>query len=185
MLNICDTRKKMTGKEAKMDTEQLKNYLAVAQLGSFQKVADQKFISQRTVSKQMANLEDELGVQLFFRGPNKVTLTNAGNYFVQRATELLNLVPLLREHQGRPADGAHHERPVRRDRVRAPLPGGIFHRRAENPCVVRHPVHDQCSADRDDFCDYPGDDRVFGQIQSQNARNLPQKPRAGDRKSVV
>lgn len=90
MLNMCDTRKKMTGKEAKMDTEQLKNYLAVAQLGSFQKVADQRFISQRTVSKQMANLEDELGVQLFFRGPNKVTLTNAGNYFVQRATELLN-----------------------------------------------------------------------------------------------
>lgn len=73
-----------------MDIEQLKNFLAVAQLGSFQRVADQQFISQRTVSKQMTSLEDELGVQLFFRGPNKITLTNAGTYFVQRATELLN-----------------------------------------------------------------------------------------------
>lgn len=73
-----------------MDIEQLKNFLAAAQLGSFQRVADQQFISQRTVSKQMTSLEDELGVQLFFRGPNKITLTNAGTYFVQRATELLN-----------------------------------------------------------------------------------------------
>lgn len=73
-----------------MDIEQLKNFLAVAQLGSFQRVADQQFISQRTVSKQMTSLEDELRVQLFFRGPNKITLTNAGTYFVQRATELLN-----------------------------------------------------------------------------------------------
>lgn len=73
-----------------MDIEQLKNFLAVAQLGSFQRVANRKFISQRTISKQMTNLEEELGVQLFFRGSNKISLTNAGIYFVQQATELLN-----------------------------------------------------------------------------------------------
>ncbi|MBD5806187.1 LysR family transcriptional regulator [Limosilactobacillus walteri] len=73
-----------------MEVEQLKTFLAVAQLGSFQKVADQKFISQRTVSKQMVNLENELGVKLFFRGSNKISLTNAGTYFSQQVNELIN-----------------------------------------------------------------------------------------------
>lgn len=73
-----------------MEIEQLKNFLAVAQLGSFQKVADHKFISQRTVSKQMTNLENELGIKLFFRGSNKITLTSAGYYFSQRANDLIN-----------------------------------------------------------------------------------------------
>lgn len=82
-----------------MDIEQLKNFLAAAQLGSFQRVADQQFISQRTVSKQMTSLEDELGVQLFFRGPNKITLTNAGTYFVagHRAAQ-----PTRRQHHQAP-----------------------------------------------------------------------------------
>lgn len=73
-----------------MEIDQLKNFLAVAQLGSFQKVADQQFISQRTISKQMTNLENELGVKLFFRGSNKISLTNAGIYFSQQANDLIN-----------------------------------------------------------------------------------------------
>ncbi|MBB1078365.1 LysR family transcriptional regulator [Limosilactobacillus sp. STM2_1] len=73
-----------------MEIEQLKTFLAVAQLGSFQQVAEQKFISQRTVSKQMTNLENELRVKLFFRGSNKISLTNAGIYFSQQANELIN-----------------------------------------------------------------------------------------------
>lgn len=73
-----------------MEIEQLETFLAVSQLGSFQKAAEQKFISQRTVSKQMTNLEDELGVKLFFRGSNKIILTQAGIYFSQRANELIN-----------------------------------------------------------------------------------------------
>lgn len=73
-----------------MEVEQLKNFIAVAQLGSFQKVAEQKYISQRTVSKQMANLENELGVQLFYRGNNKISLTRAGRYFSQQANDLVN-----------------------------------------------------------------------------------------------
>ncbi|MBB1069816.1 LysR family transcriptional regulator [Limosilactobacillus sp. RRLNB_1_1] len=73
-----------------MEIEQLENFLAVSQLGSFQKVAEQKFISQRTVSKQMTNLENELGIKLFFRGSNKILLTQAGTYFAQRANELIN-----------------------------------------------------------------------------------------------
>lgn len=73
-----------------MEIEQLKMFIAVSQLGSFQKVADQHFISQRTVSKQMTNLENELGVQLFFRASNKITLTEAGKYFAQKANDLVN-----------------------------------------------------------------------------------------------
>ena len=73
-----------------MEIEQLETFLAVSQLGSFQKAADQKFISQRTVSKQMTNLENELGIKLFFRGSNKILLTQAGIYFAQRSNELIN-----------------------------------------------------------------------------------------------
>lgn len=93
MVNIDDTRNNITGRLRRvfiMEIDQLRNFLAVSQLGSFQKVADQRFISQRTVSKQMTNLENELGVQLFFRTSNKITLTDAGKYFSQKASDLIN-----------------------------------------------------------------------------------------------
>ena len=93
MSNVDGTRNNFTGKARRMfimEIDQLRNFLAVSQLGSFQKVADQRFISQRTVSKQMTNIENELGVQLFFRTSNKITLTDAGKYFSQKASDLIN-----------------------------------------------------------------------------------------------
>ena len=73
-----------------MDNEQLKVFLAVVQQGSFGRVAEQKFVTQRAVSRQISRLETEIGVKLFKRSNNHITLTPAGKYFAERAQEYLN-----------------------------------------------------------------------------------------------
>ncbi len=75
-----------------MTDNQLKLFLAVSELGSFKQVADQQQISQRAVSKAMKRLEEEVGVPLFHRQANKVTLTAAGRFFQQRGQSLLTLL---------------------------------------------------------------------------------------------
>lgn len=44
-----------------MNLDQLKVFLTVSELGSFQKVAQANYVSQRAISQQMKRLEDELG----------------------------------------------------------------------------------------------------------------------------
>jgi DNA-binding transcriptional LysR family regulator len=56
------------------------------------KAADVLHITQPTLSRQMAQLEEELGVQLFIRGSKKITLTNEGMLLRRRAEEILDLV---------------------------------------------------------------------------------------------
>ena len=73
-----------------MDLNRLKTFLKVAQYGSFKQVADESFITQRAVSKQMKQLEDELDVPLFQRGKNKLTLTPAGHRFISSAQDIVN-----------------------------------------------------------------------------------------------
>ncbi|MDF7638244.1 LysR family transcriptional regulator [Lactobacillus sp. ESL0791] len=73
-----------------MDSEQLKVFLAVVQQGSFGRVAEQKYVTQRAVSRQISRLETEIGVCLFNRTHNRISLTPAGKYFAGRAQEYLN-----------------------------------------------------------------------------------------------
>jgi len=73
-----------------MDLNRLKTFLKVAQYGSFKRVSDESFITQRAVSKQMKQLEDELNVSLFQRGKNKLTLTPAGRRFISSAQDIVN-----------------------------------------------------------------------------------------------
>ncbi|BDR60948.1 LysR family transcriptional regulator [Lactobacillus xylocopicola] len=73
-----------------MDNEQLKVFLAVAQQGSFGRVADQRYVTQRAVSRQIARLENELGIKLFERANNRISLSQAGKYFAGRVQDYLN-----------------------------------------------------------------------------------------------
>lgn len=73
-----------------MDSEQLKVFLAVVQQGSFGRVAEQRYVTQRAVSRQISRLETEIGVKLFDREKNRISLTAAGKYFAGRAQEYLN-----------------------------------------------------------------------------------------------
>jgi LysR family transcriptional activator of glutamate synthase operon len=71
-----------------MDIKQVEYFLAIVSRGSFSSAADDLFISQSSLSKQILALEKELEVQLFDRSKRKISLTEAGEIFQKRALEL-------------------------------------------------------------------------------------------------
>ena len=72
-----------------MNSRQLQYALLVSQCRSFSQAAEQLEISQPALSKQILNLEKELGVQLFDRSTTPLTLTPAGEAFIEESRELL------------------------------------------------------------------------------------------------
>ena len=72
-----------------MNTKQIKYVLALSEKLNFSQVAEQLGISQPAFSKQIQHIENELGVKLFDRNHNPLTLTPAGEYFVRNARELV------------------------------------------------------------------------------------------------
>ena len=74
-----------------MDLRVLRYFLMVAKEQSFTKAAKQLNITQPTLSRQLAALEEELGVKLFNRGGHSITLTNEGLLLKRRALELVDL----------------------------------------------------------------------------------------------
>ncbi|HJA46364.1 MAG TPA: LysR family transcriptional regulator [Candidatus Limosilactobacillus excrementigallinarum] len=74
-----------------MELRVLRYFLAVAQEQNITKAAHQLLVSQPTLSKQLADLEDELGTQLFIRGHRQITLTDEGEYLRARAKEIVQL----------------------------------------------------------------------------------------------
>jgi len=80
-----------------MNTKQLHYILALSETLSFSQVAEQLGITQPALSKQIQHMEKELGVQLFDRKRNPLSLTPAGEYFVRNAKELLYMEEQLRK----------------------------------------------------------------------------------------
>ncbi|MDE6868502.1 MAG: LysR family transcriptional regulator [Clostridia bacterium] len=74
-----------------MELRELKYFLAVAREESISKAAEALFITQPNLSRQMQNLEKQLGRQLFIRGSRKITLTEAGKLLYKRAEEITEL----------------------------------------------------------------------------------------------
>lgn len=70
----------------------IKYFLAVAREENITKAADALHITQPTLSRQLAQLEDDLNVKLFIRGKRNIVLTNEGMLFRRRAEEILELV---------------------------------------------------------------------------------------------
>lgn len=75
-----------------MEIRVLRYFLAVVREEGINKAADYLHITQPTLSRQMAQLEDEIGVKLFHKEGRKLTLTNEGMLLRRRAEEILNLV---------------------------------------------------------------------------------------------
>lgn len=75
-----------------MELRVLRYFLAVAQEESISAAAEQLFLTQPTLSRQLMDLEAELNKKLFIRGSRKMTLTEDGLLLRKRAEEILDLV---------------------------------------------------------------------------------------------
>lgn len=85
-----------------MEIRQLKYFSAVADTLNFSRAAESLFVSQSTLSKQIADLEKELGVVLLKRDKRTVELTPAGKIFLNEAKAILmriDMIPVLLCHE--------------------------------------------------------------------------------------
>ncbi|MDE6123772.1 MAG: LysR family transcriptional regulator [Eubacterium sp.] len=74
-----------------MDIRVLKYFLTVAREKSISKAAETLHMTQPPLSRQLKDLEDELGKQLLIRGSRKITLTEEGIILRKRAEEMVEL----------------------------------------------------------------------------------------------
>jgi DNA-binding transcriptional LysR family regulator len=72
-----------------LDLQQLASFVAVVNAGSFVGAADAIGLSKAAVSRHVADLEAQLGVRLLHRTTRRLSLTDDGQRFHARATELL------------------------------------------------------------------------------------------------
>ena len=75
-----------------MELRVLQYFLAVARAESITAAARDLHLTQPTLSRQLGELEKELGKPLFSRGSRKITLTEEGRLLRKRAEEILSLV---------------------------------------------------------------------------------------------
>lgn len=74
-----------------MDLDQIRTFLAVVETGNFVGAGSRVFVTQSTVSKRIASLEDELGKPLFERNKAGSTLTPAGAQFQRHAVAMVRV----------------------------------------------------------------------------------------------
>ena len=72
-----------------MNSRQLQYAIVLSEIRNFSQVAEKLNITQPALSKQILSLENELGLKLFDRTTNPLSLTPAGQHFIQEAQELL------------------------------------------------------------------------------------------------
>ena len=87
-----------------MELRELRYFLAVAREKNITKAAEALYISQPSLSKQMQNLEKEIGSPLFVRGSRSVALTETGMLLKKRAEELLELYEKTEAELAAPAE---------------------------------------------------------------------------------
>ena len=89
-----------------MELRQLRTFVAVAELRHFAKAASLCNLSQPAVSHQIALLEQELGAKLLNRAARRVSLTVAGEVFLEEARRILGAVDRAHERMEEVARGA-------------------------------------------------------------------------------
>ena len=80
-----------------MELRVLKYFLTVADEGNITRAADILHVTQPTLSRQLMELEEEMGTSLLIRGKRSVTLTDEGFLFKQQAETIVELADKL-EH---------------------------------------------------------------------------------------
>lgn len=74
-----------------MELRVLRYFLAIVEEGSISAAAEVLHVTQPTISRQIAALEDLLGTELFFHDQRPLTLTPEGRIFAQRARDIVDL----------------------------------------------------------------------------------------------
>jgi DNA-binding transcriptional LysR family regulator len=123
-----------------MRTEQLEFFIEVVEQKSFSRAARKLYVSQPTITQQVAALERELGFRLLDRTSRGVTLTPAGSFFYQAADqELENLNSLIFKAKRISEDFAQSLTIGYMDLIAEPLLLPIIQRfSAANPEAVLH-----------------------------------------------
>lgn len=123
-----------------MDIRVLEYFLAVAREQTISGAAEALHMTQPPLSKQLKELEEELGKQLFIRGKRHITLTREGMLLRKRAEEIVSLMEKTKAEVSASEDDIHGDvylgggetegmRPIARTirRVQAQYPGIHFH----------------------------------------------------------
>lgn len=80
---------------------QLKYFVTIIDKNSFTEAANELFISQSAISQQVKALEEELGVELIKRQNRKFTMTPAGEFFYNKAKNILKEISNLKKEIAR------------------------------------------------------------------------------------
>lgn len=91
-----------------MELRVLNYFLAIAREENFTKAAEMLHVTQPTLSRQIAQLEEELGVKLFIRSNHNILLTEDGMILRRRAQEILSLADKTKRdllHKGEQLEG--------------------------------------------------------------------------------
>lgn len=87
-----------------MTFDQIRTFLWVARLGGFRKAADRLNLSQPAVSTRISNLEQELRVPLFERGPGALVLTKHGTLLLSYAEQMLFVEEEIKQRVANPSE---------------------------------------------------------------------------------
>ncbi|MBQ9004403.1 MAG: LysR family transcriptional regulator [Eggerthellaceae bacterium] len=80
-----------------MDIRSMQYFLAVVREGTISAAAKALHVAQPSLSRQMKELEDELGATLFVRGNRRIALTEEGRVLRRRAEEMLRLMQMTED----------------------------------------------------------------------------------------
>ncbi|OSQ52748.1 LysR family transcriptional regulator [Marivita geojedonensis] len=87
-----------------MTFDQIRTFLWVARLGGFRKAAERLHLSQPAVSTRISNLEHELKVPLFERGPGDLVLTKHGTLLLSYAEQMLFVEEEIKQRVANPSE---------------------------------------------------------------------------------
>lgn len=123
-----------------MELRHVRYFIAVAECLNFSKAAQQLHIAQPPLSRQIRQLEEDLGVTLFLRNKRSVTLTKEGRVFFEEAKKLV-------AQAGHAMEAARNARNGESGTLRVGIPsrlGGVISKAVAEHCK-RFPAFDiQC-----------------------------------------
>jgi DNA-binding transcriptional LysR family regulator len=101
-----------------VELRHVRYFLAVAEYRNFRRAAEQLHIAQPPLSRQIRQLEEDLGVTLFLRTKRRVELTKAGEAFLEEARKLI-------AQAGHAAQAARHAQKGESGIVRVGVASGL------------------------------------------------------------